>query len=104
MNEEVHRGQLLKNAVKKSGIKISELARRICRSRRFVYIMFDKQDVPLDYMIKIGEAINHNFFEETKSSHNDIPHLYQKEEYWKDKYIALLEEHNELLKSLYEKH
>jgi hypothetical protein len=104
MSEQVHTGQLLKKAVSDSGIKIAELARKIGRSRRFIYFMFDKQDVSLHYILQIGDAINHDFFAEIKSDHNNIPHLYQKEGYWKDKYLRLLEEHNELLKLHYGKH
>ena len=103
MNEKAHTGQLLKKAVSNSGIKIAELARKIGRSRRFIYTMFDKQDVPLHYILQIGETINHDFFAETNSDYNNIPHLYQKERYWKDKYVKLLEEHNELLKLHYGK-
>ena len=104
MSEKVHTGQLLKKAVSDSGIKIAELARKIGRSRRFIYGMFDKQDVPLHYILQIGEKINHDFFAEINSDHTNIPHLYQKEGYWKDKYLRLLEEHNELLKLHYGKH
>ena len=103
-NQSIHRGQVLKKAVYDSGFKISEIAKKIGRSRRFIYIMFDKEDMPYHYMTKIGEVINHDFFAETKSDHNNIPHLYQKEGYWKDKYLNLLEEHNELLKLHYGKH
>ena len=104
MSEKVHTGQLLKKAVADSGIKIAELARKIGRSRRFIYLIFDKEDVPLHYLLQIGDAINHDFFAELKSDHNNIPHLCQKEGYWKDKYLRLLEEHNELLKLHYGKH
>ena len=104
MSEKVHAGQLLKKAVTDSGIKISELARKIGRSRRLIYIMFDKQHVPLHYILQIGEAINRDFFAETNSDHSNISNLYQKERYWKDKYLKILEEHNELLKLHYGKH
>ena len=43
----IHRGQALKKAVYESGIKISVLARKIEKSRRFIYIMFDNKDVPI---------------------------------------------------------
>lgn len=104
MNEKAHTGQILKKAVSNSGMKIAELARKIGRSRRFIYTMFDKQDVPLHYIIKIGEIINYDFFKDNNFNNNDIPHLYQKNEYWKDKYLKLLEEYNELLKLHYGNH
>jgi hypothetical protein len=101
MSEQVHAGQLLRKAITDSGVKIAELAKKIGRSRRCIYLMFDKQDVPLHYLLQIGKIINHDFFLETNSDHNNIPHLYQNEGYWKDKYLKILEEYNELLKLHY---
>lgn len=102
-NKQVHRGQIVKKAVYDSGMNISELSRRIGKSRRFIYIMFDKEDMPLHYIREIGKAIQYDFFEDTKKENTDLPHLYQKEQYWKDKYLNLLEEHNNLLKLHYGK-
>ena len=104
MSEDIHRGHILRKVICDKGIKISQLARSIGRSRRFIYIMFDKEDVPLHYMREIGTVINHDFFQETNNNNADTPHLYQKEGYWKDKYLLLLEEHNNLLKIHYEQH
>ena len=61
MNEEIHRGQLVKKAVSDSGFKISEIARKIGRSRRFIYVMFDKKDMPFHYMTKIGGMLRDIF-------------------------------------------
>lgn len=103
MSEKVHQGEIIKKAVIDSGIKISVVARRISKSRRLIYILFSKEEVPLHYMKKIGEAINHDFFIKNNPNHAETPHLYQKVNYWKDAYIKLLEEHNELLKLHYGK-
>lgn len=97
----IHRGQALKKVVKDSGIKIAELARRIDKSRRFIYLMFDNKDVPIHLMRSVCEAIRHPFtrdmFEEVIEVKEELP-----ENYWKDKYLNLLEEHNTLLKKHYE--
>lgn len=104
MNEKIHRGHILRKVISDRGVKISQLARNIGRSRRFIYIMFDKEDVPLHYMKIIGEAINYDFFAENNSDHNNISNLYQKEDYWKNKYINLLEEYNQFIKLHYGKY
>ena len=99
----IHRGQALKKVVCDSGIKIAELARRIDKSRRFIYLMFDNKDVPIHLMRSVCEAIRHPFtrdmFEEVIEVKEELP-----ENYWKDKYLTLLEEHNNLLKKHYEQH
>ena len=99
----IHRGQALKKAVDDSGIKIAELARRIGKSRRFIYIMFDNKDVAIHLMRTVCEAIKHPFtrdmFEEKIEVEEELP-----KDYWKDKYLNLLEEYNNFLKIHYGKH
>lgn len=98
-NDSIHIGNIVQNQVKKSGIKIAELARRINKSRRFIYILFENKDAPLHYVEKIGNALHYDFSSEI-SGINKIKEI---EVCWKDKYISLLEEHNELLKKYYDK-
>jgi hypothetical protein len=50
-NDSIHIGNIVQSQVKKSGIKIAELARRIDKSRRFLYILFEKK-MPLCIMYK----------------------------------------------------
>jgi len=100
--QSIHRGQALKKAVYESGIKIAVLARKIEKSRRFIYLMFDNKDVPLHLMRSVCEAIKHPFtrdmFDDKLELEEELP-----KDYWKDKYLKLLEEHNSLLKTHYEK-
>lgn len=91
----IHRGQIVKKAVVNSGIKISELSRKINKSRRFIYIMFDTELMPIHYVKQIGEVINYDFSKEITEIHN-IENSEGHQDYWKDKYISLLEEHKEL--------
>ena len=102
-NQPIHRGQVLKKAVYDSGIKIAVLARKIEKSRRFIYLMFDKEDVPLHLIKSVFDAIKQpflrNMFEENIEIEETLPN-----DYWKDKYLNLLEEHNNLLKIHYGKH
>ena len=98
-NDSIHIGNIVQNQVKKSGIKIAELARRINKSRRFIYVLFDNKNAPLHYVQEIGNAIHYDFSSEISG----IDKSKEVEFSWKDKYLKLLEEHNELLKKYYGK-
>jgi transcriptional regulator with XRE-family HTH domain len=98
-----HRGEIIKEAVYKSGFPITALAKRMGKSRRWVYLLFENPIVSIDTLLQIGTIIHYDFSEEieTLKPHvlNDTSINYNKEEtYWKNKYLKLLEEYNELLK------
>jgi len=103
-----HRGEIIKEAVYKSGVPITELAKRMGKSRRWVYQMFENSNVSLDVILQIGKIIHYDFTEEIKEfspsqkAMSNFSASYEKEElnaeYWKNKYLKLLEEYNELLK------
>lgn len=100
-----HRGEIIKEAVYKSGFPITELAKRMGKSRRWVYLVFENPTVSIDILLQIGKIIHHDFSLEidTIKPHviNETPINYSKEEdYWKNKYLQLLEEYNKLLKDL----
>lgn len=100
-----HRGKIIEAAVRESGISISKLCELMGKSRRWMYLVFENEKVPLDYVFKIGQIIKHDFTEEL----NDLRYLanqhdFQKETpeqvdnylYWKIKYYELLEEYFQL--------
>lgn len=103
-----HRGEIVKKAVYKSGFPITELAKRLSKSRRWIYLMFENSNVSLDIVIQIGKIIYYDFKDEIKelTSYQNIINEsvdeYQDDElnleYWKNKYLKLLEEYNEILK------
>jgi predicted transcriptional regulator len=103
-----HRGEIVKEAIYKSGMPITELANRLGKSRRWMYLMFENSNVSLDIIIQIGKIIHHDFSNEIKEINittrviNEPSTAYNNEEntqdYWKNKYLKLLEEYNELLK------
>jgi hypothetical protein len=100
-----HRGEIIKEAVYKSGYPITELAKRMGKSRRWVYLLFENPTVSIDIIIQIGALIHYDFandFEIIKPHVvNEIDLSYTREEdYWKNKYLKLLEEYNELLKKV----
>lgn len=105
----VHRGEIVEQAVRKSGVPISTIAKRLGKSRRWMYLMFENPDVSLEVISRIGQIIYYDF-------HNDLPVLiktlqvasdseiqydkFDTVDYWKNKYFNLLEEHNILLKKI----
>jgi len=104
-----HRGEIIRKAVYDSGYTITEIAKSIGKSRKWMYLMFDNSNVSLDIVLKIGKIIHYDFSQEIKefssfstrinstttSGENDET----SPEYWKNKYLRLLEEYNELLKA-----
>jgi len=101
----MHKGQVIEKAVKESGISITQLAKKIKKSRQSVYNIFETQNVPLDLIIEIGKAIHYDFSKDIKqlkvySTKTDTVIAEEDNaEYWKQKYISLLEEYNQLLKA-----
>lgn len=98
-----HRGEIIKKAIYKSGISITALAYKLGKSRRWVYQMFDNCNVSLDMVIKIGNLIHHDFSTEIDElkiiiDNNNISENDKNVDYWKNKYLKLLEEYNEQLK------
>ncbi len=101
-----HRGEIIKKAIYQSGYSITKLAERMGKSRRWMYLQFENSTISLDLIIQIGEIIHHDFsndFKELKNNSkavNDLKNLYSNEEveFWKNKYLSLLEEYTELLK------
>ena len=80
-----HRGEIIKIAVYKSGFSISELAKRLGKSRRWMYLMFENNTVSLDIVLQIGKIIHHDFSDTIKELStslkvNESPTAYEKEE------------------------
>jgi predicted transcriptional regulator len=99
-----HRGEIIKKAIYNSGISVTTLAYKLGKSRRWVYQMFDSCNVSLDMVIKIGYLIHHDFSTEIYElkiiiENNNITENDKSSDYWKNKYLKLLEEYNEQLKN-----
>ena len=99
-----HRGELVEKAVRESGFPIAELARRMNKSRRHIYNLFENPQLSLDEILQIGKIIHYDFsglFTDVSKSKNIVEEraaIYgDSAAYWKDKYIALLEKYNALL-------
>lgn len=110
-----HKGEIIEKAIRQSGYSITKLSKRLGKSARWMYYMFESSNVPIDYILEIGDIIHYDFSDEIKELKKykllaqkqelqDFKSAYEpgKEtlEYWKNKYLKLLEEHNQLLKQL----
>ncbi len=98
-----HRGEIIKEAVYKSGFPITALAKRMGKSRRWVYLVFENPTVSIDTILQIGTLIHHDFANDLESIKPNVIHesdlsYTREEDYWKNKYLKLLEEYNDLLK------
>ncbi len=107
-----HRGEIVERAIRQSGYPISAIAKKIGKSRRWMYLMFDNTQVDIETILSIGNIIHHDFSDEIKELSAINPHSFedpenqynnQTKEYWKNKYLKLLEDYNELLKKSNEK-
>lgn len=103
-----HRGEIVKKAVHQSGYSITKLAIKLGKSRRWMYQMFDNSSVSLDLVLQIGEIIHYDFSDEIREFKKSaliesrVTNYISPEntvEFWKDKYLKLLEEYNALLLS-----
>ena len=125
MNEnfkDQHYGQIIEKVIRRNGYSISELARLTDVNRRSVYNWFNQKYLKPAIIHKIGVALKHDFSSEfpelfTKTDQRNLVNtsdeaVYVEEEldgrtrneqYWKDKYIDLLEKHNQLLLAYVEK-
>ena len=111
----LHKGELIEKAVRAKRFPITLLAKRLKKSRRYIYDVFEKQDVPLDLILRIGKIIQHDFSNDLKNL-SKIPKEYQLEvitepdisfenvNYWKSKYFELLEQHKQLLEGKLEEY
>lgn len=102
-----HRGEIVEQAIRKSGYSISKIAEKLGKSRRWMYLMFDNPNVALDIILEIGNIIHVDFSNDIKAINKVVSEPQEKYgeqqkdiQHWKDKYYALLEEHLELLKKL----
>lgn len=108
----VHKGEIIKEAVHESGISVTQVAKGLHVTRKTVYNIFERIEVDNDTILKIGAIIHYDFSvkfpklktffttEDPQEKYNirDIEQLRADIDYWKGKYINLLEEYNKLLK------
>lgn len=102
----IHRGEIVEQAVRASGHNLTKLAMMLGKSRKWLYDSFENPNLSLEYVLEISKAIHFDFTEQIPelrrnyTQNTEGPML--AETSWKDKYIALLEEHQKLLAKLIE--
>lgn len=107
----VHKGEIIRNAIIQSGMRITQVAKSLKVSRKTIYNIFDRIDVDNDTILKIGAIIHYDFSEnfpklkpyktedpQEEYNRKNVLELKEEIEFWKGKYIALMEDYNKLLK------
>lgn len=102
-----HRGEIVEQAVRQSGYSLTKLTQRIGRSRRWIYHAFENPILSIEVILEIGKIIHHDFSDEiielrrynSKTNETQGFTITENEtvEFWKNKYLNLLEKYNELL-------
>lgn len=102
-----HRGEIIEKAIRNSGIPLTSIARKIGKSRQWLYLLFQNPSVSLNVVVQIGKIIYYDFSAEIKElakgnvNFKELNEtLSQEEQTWKEKYYQLMEEHLELLKKI----
>lgn len=101
-----HRGEIIENVVRRSGISLSVLAAKMGLSRNTLYNRFKEKNLSYDFILTLGMVIHYNFvvdFPEMRIEGE--PPEDARAELWKleKKYKNLLEKYNRLLKFLLKK-
>ena len=103
----MHNGETVELVVRRDNISITELSRRLNVSRRSIYNWFTQENLSAEIICKIGEALSHDFSVEFPDRNNLYSFrsrllrddgLENSVQYWRDKYINLLEKHNDYLR------
>jgi len=68
MKMNTHRGEIIKDAIKSSGVAIGVVAEKLGVSRKTLYNKFKESSIPYSFILKLGEVIHHDFSQE-------FPHL-----------------------------
>ena len=63
----LHIGQMIKAVFDKSGMSVSELARRINTTRSNVYFIFERPSIDVEKLMEICKALEHNFFDDIQA-------------------------------------
>jgi transcriptional regulator with XRE-family HTH domain len=111
-----HAGELVKEVVSNRGMSVALLARRLGRSRQFIYNLFEKASIDNQTLLQLRQELNYPFFEllgnepghrtykgsylsesEFTDLQEQLEQALREKELWKDKYTALLEQMNRIL-------
>jgi hypothetical protein len=104
-----HRGEIVERAVRQSGMPLTQLTKKLGKSRRWIYTAFENPVLSIEVILEIGKVIHHDFSNDINELKNyrqltteaiELHYTAFDEntvEYWKNKYLILLEKYNTLL-------
>lgn len=106
-----HRGEILENAIRQSDFSISIIAKRIGKSRQYIYNLFANPSIHLDVLFEIGKVIGHDFSRDIEHpmlgnvnenvqpyySGQEVEKIKSELDSLKSKYIDLLEKYTLLI-------
>ncbi len=107
----MNNGEIVELVIRRNNYSISELSRKLNVSRRSIYNWFTQKNLSIEVIYKIGEALGYDFSIDFPEIYHhkrvvDINHIniesnldynQNSANYWRNKYIVLLEKHNEIL-------
>ena len=113
----IHKGELIEKKIRTQGYSITYVSKKLKKSRKYVYKIFEKQHIPYELIEEIGLIIQYDFSfdipemlaQEAKKTNEKIDGylLLQKfkteKEELKNKYYCLLEKYYALLNYLTDK-
>jgi lambda repressor-like predicted transcriptional regulator len=103
----VHQGDIIERVIRRQGHSLTDLAKLTGVNRRSIYNWFLQPKLKPENIIKIGQAIHHDFSVEFPGqflpedfivSESTEGTKEEKFDAWKEKYIDLLERYNLLLR------
>ena len=103
---EIHMGKLLEQVVRRKELNITELSRAVGVQRRTMYNWFSMPDLSEAILQRISKVIVYDFRQPEQKPSIIAPNIVDvatdlitldNEEYWKDKYIDLLERYSKML-------
>jgi predicted transcriptional regulator len=106
----MNNGEIVEHVIRRNNISISELSRRLRVSRRSIYNWFTQKNLSFDIILQIGEVLDYDFSSDfpdklngRKSNSSQIypgdiqmHDIQNSANYWRNKYINLLEKYNEV--------
>ena len=102
-----HRGEIVELAVRQSVYSLTKLTQRLGKSRRWIYHAFENPILSIEVVLEISKIIHHDFSDEitelkrfnsvVKAQNGNSYIENESVDYWKNKYLVLLEKYNAML-------
>lgn len=112
INRKIHRGKILQNVVRETGLSIERITRRAGYKRGTYYLHIKQPQLAPSILFKYGRALNYDFSKDipelTEFLTGEPDNIYSKDvanieeairqrDEWKDKYYELLEKYLHLI-------